>query len=87
MDKTTKNVLIGIGLYLLAKKTGVLESVGIGAMPTKVKPKSMYAEWITLNKFFGNKLMSAYFNNYIGYEKTRKGGTSYQDVYDELIIL
>ena len=31
MDKTTKNVLIGIGLYLVAKKTGVLESVGIGA--------------------------------------------------------
>ena len=37
MDKTTKNVLIGIGLYLVAKKTGVLQSVGIGATPAQQK--------------------------------------------------
>jgi len=39
MDKTTKNVLIGIGLYLVAKKTGVLKSVGIGGSK-KTNPKN-----------------------------------------------
>ena len=31
MNKTVKNILIGAGLYIAAKKTGVLKSVGIGS--------------------------------------------------------
>ena len=53
----------------------------------KVKPRSLHAEWIILNRFFGTEMMKSYFNDFKGYEGTRKKGTSYQGVYDELIIL
>jgi len=49
----------------------------------KVKLRSKYAEWQTLNKWFGNYEMSVVFRDYIGYESVRENST-FQEVYDEL---
>ena len=60
--------------------------IGLGGVK-KIKPRSLHAEWVILNRLFGTEMMKFYFNDFKGYKSTRKEGTSYQDVYDELIIL
>lgn len=49
----------------------------------KVKLRSKYAEWQTLNKWFGNYEMLVVFKDYIGYQSARENKT-FQEVYDEL---
>ena len=47
----------------------------------KVKMRSVHAEWLVLNKYFGAEVMSVWFNSYSGYENAREKAT-YQQVYD-----
>ena len=49
----------------------------------KVQPRSKYAEWITLNKYYGNYEMTKVFKDFGGYESVRENST-FQQVYDEL---
>ena len=53
---------------------------------TNVKPRSMYAEYTILTKYFGAEFMSVCFNNYQGYQgyqDARKKAT-YQQVFEVL---
>ena len=49
----------------------------------KVKPRSINAEWKTLNKYYGVDEMSIMFRDYSSYATIREKNT-FQQVFDEL---
>jgi len=52
-------------------------------MKTKVKPRSTYAEYTILIKYFGSETVGIWFNNFSGYEDAREKA-SYQQVFEVL---
>ncbi len=66
-------------------KNKMEQTIWLGGI--KSKPRSKHAEWIILNRLFGTEMMKFHFNDYKGYESTREEGTSYQDIYEELVVL
>ena len=52
----------------------------------RIKMRSIYSEWIILNKYFGKDYICKMFNNFISYKELRNKNT-YQQIFDELINL